>query len=166
MLANTDFYIYHWLGNLWQDNYYKWSVVWKLVLSTVLWNTHVEHATLIFRYAYLFEVDVWNRYCWVVWYFNGYYSAEGYGSEISILNWDMKLNFFGVFLFVFETPSKLFSILFTFLTILTLWFRYLQTYLQESCLYISSQLFFKTPHKTQKFPEKLKKNAFSTNLQI
>ena len=119
MLANTDFYIYHWLGNLWQDSYYKWSVVWKLVLSTVLWNTHVEHATLIFRYAYLFEVDVWNRYCWVVWYFNGYYSAEGYGSKISILNWDMKLNFFGgVFCLFLKHPRNCFPFYSPFLLVL------------------------------------------------
>ena len=28
-------------------------------------------------------------------------------------------------------------------------------------MYLSSQLFFETPHKTLKLPEKLKKNAFS-----
>ena len=38
--------------------------------------------------------------------------------------------------------------------ILTLWFRYLQTCIKESCMYLSSQLFFKTPHKALKIPTK------------
>ena len=32
-------------------------------------------------------------------------------------------------------------------------------------MYRSSQRFFKTPHKTLKFQEKPKKNAFSSDLQ-
>ena len=38
--------------------------------------------------------------------------------------------------------------------LLTLWFRYLKIYIKENCMYLSSQLFFKTPHITRKFQEK------------
>ena len=70
-------------------------------------------------------------------------------SKISSLTWVMKLNqliFFPSF-FVFETPLK--DFLYYSPIILTFWFRYLQTSIKESCLYLSSQLFFKTQHKTQ-----------------
>ena len=72
-------------------------------------------------------------------------------SKISSLNWVMKLNqliFFPSF-FVFETPLK--DFLYYSPIILTFWFRCLQTSIKESCLYLSSQLFFKTQHKTQTF---------------
>ena len=68
------------------------------------------------------------------------------GSKNSILNWVMKLSLFiEVFsFFVFKTTLKDFpfysSILFT------LWFRYLPTHIKESCIYLSSQLFLKTPN--------------------
>ena len=39
--------------------------------------------------------------------------------------------------------------------LLTLWFTYLKTRIKESCLYLSSQLFCKTPHKTLKFQQKI-----------
>ena len=59
--------------------------------------------------------------------------------------------------FVFETPLKDFPFYSPFLTH---WFRYLQTCITESCIYLSNQLYFKTPHETLKFQEKSKKNAF------
>ena len=34
------------------------------------------------------------------------------------------------------------------LILITVWFRYLQTHMNESCMYLSCQLFFKTPHET------------------
>ena len=48
-------------------------------------------------------------------HFSKHFSTSRNGSKISFLSLDMKLNFFGVFLFcfAFETPSKLFSILFS-----------------------------------------------------
>ena len=49
--------------------------------------------------------------------------------------------------------------------ILTLWFRYLQAFIKESCMYFSGQLFFKTSHEILKVQEKSKKNAFSSYLQ-
>ena len=66
-------------------------------------------------------VSQWFLYSWGLWYscpsiFQSTFLQAVNGSKISILNWDMKLNFFGFFLFVcfaFETPSKLFSILFS-----------------------------------------------------
>ena len=51
------------------------------------------------------------------------------------------------------------------LILLTLCFRCLQTRTKESCMYLSSQLFFKTLHKTLKFQQKSKKNTFSRDLQ-
>ena len=39
--------------------------------------------------------------------------------------------------------------------LLTVWVRYLQARKKESCMYLSCQLFFKTPHKTLKFQQKL-----------
>ena len=56
------------------------------------------------------------------------------------------------FFFVFETPLKDFPI--DSYIIITFWFRYLQTQIKESSMYLSSQLFFKTPHETLKFQEK------------
>ena len=75
------------------------------------------------------------------------------GSKNSILNWVMKLNLFMFFfLFVFKTPLKDFPCYPSI--ILTLQLRYLQKCKNESCMYVSSQLFFKTPHETLKFQEK------------
>ena len=115
-------------------------------------------------------VSQWFLFSWGLWYscpsiFQSTFLQAVNSSKTSILNWDMKLNFF-VFLFLFCFWNTLETVFHSILTILTLWFRYLQTRLQESCLYISSQLFFKIPHETLKFREKLKKNAFSTDLQI
>ena len=52
-----------------------------------------------------------------------------------------------------ETPLKDFP--FYLLILHTLRLRYLQTHINESYMYLSSQLFFETPHKTLKFQEKL-----------
>ena len=57
---------------------------------------------------------------------------------------------------VFETHLKDFP--FYSPIILTLWFRYLQTRTKKSCMYLSSQLFFKTSHETlnpKKNPRKM-----------
>ena len=64
------------------------------------------------------------------------------------------------FFFGFETPFK--DFLFYSLILLTLWFRYLQTRIMESCIYLSSQLFFETTLKTLKFQEKPRKIHFPT----
>ena len=77
------------------------------------------------------------------------------GSKNSILNWVMKLSLFMCFFFFFfETPLKGFP--FYSPIILALWFRYLQTHIKEVCMYLSSQLFLKTPHETLKSQEKSK----------
>ena len=60
--------------------------------------------------------------------------------------------------FVFEISLKDFP--FYSSIILSLWFRFLQTRLKESCMYLSSQLFFKTPHDTLKFQENPSKVHF------
>ena len=75
----------------------------------------------------------------------------------------MKLNLFMCFffLFCFWKTCERFFILFTYSSYF--WFRYLQTCIKESCMYLSSQL--KSPHKTLKFQEKSEKNAFYCNLQ-
>ena len=81
------------------------------------------------------------------------------GSKNSILNWVMKLSLFiEVFsFFVFKTTLKDFpfysSILFT------LWFRYLPSHIKESCIYLSSQLFLKTPN--YEIPRKVKEKCIS-----
>ena len=85
-------------------------------------------------------------------------------SKNSILNWFMKLSIylnisscvFFVF-FVFETPLK--DFLFYSPIIFTLWFRYLQTQIKESCMYLSHQLFFKTPYETLKIPRKIQEKC-------
>ena len=41
----------------------------------------------------------------------------------------------------------------------------LVTQMKESCMYLSGQLFFKTPNKTLKFQVKFKKNVLYSNLQ-
>ena len=84
-------------------------------------------------------------------------------SKNSILNLVMKLNlftfflslslFFFFFFFFFEKPLKYFCSIHLFF-LLFLCFRYLQKCIKESCVYLSSQLLFKTPHKTLKFKEK------------
>ena len=77
------------------------------------------------------------------------------GSKNSILNTVIKFNLFTClfFLFVFEKHSKDFP--FYSPTLLTLWLWYLQTHIKESCMYLSSQLFFKTSNKILKFQEHL-----------
>ena len=75
----------------------------------------------------------------------------------------MKLNLLMFFLcLVSETTLKDFP--FYSAILLTLWFRYLETCIKEICMYLSSQLFLKTPQKTLKFQEKSKENAFSSDL--
>ena len=56
-----------------------------------------------------------------------------------------------------------FSILFTY-SLTTLWYKYLQAQILESCMYLSDQLFFKVSHETWKLQEKAKKNAFTSKL--
>ena len=76
----------------------------------------------------------------------------------------MKLNHFMCvfFCFFFQNPLKDFPFHFI---LFTLRFRYLQTLIKESCVYISSQIFCKTLQKTLKFQEKSKKNTFSSSLE-
>ena len=105
---------------------------------------------------------LWNRTSYIVRHFFKHFLQLVNGSENSILNWvTMKLNLFVVvfFFFCFETPLKYFP--FYFHILLTLCFRYLETHIKESFMYVSSQLFFNTPHKTLRFQETSKKNAFS-----
>ena len=86
------------------------------------------------------------------------------GSKNSVLNCIMTLSpFMFFFFFLFETLLKDFPVYSPIL--LTLWFRYLQKSVKESFMYFSSQLFFKTPHKTLKSQGKSKKNAFFSILQ-
>ena len=77
--------------------------------------------------------------------------------------WNSMSSCFCFFSFLFLT-LKDFSF-YSSILLTTLWFRYLQTRIKESYMYRSSQRFFKTPHKTLKFREKPKKNAFSSDLQ-
>ena len=53
----------------------------------------------------------------------------------------LSLFMFFVFFFGFETPLKDFQ--FYSYILLTLRFRYLQTRIKESCIYLSGQIFFK-----------------------
>ena len=57
------------------------------------------------------------------------------------------------FSFLNETPLKDFS--FYSPILLTVWLKYL--HIKESFMYLFSQVFFKTPHKTIKSQEKFKK---------
>ena len=74
------------------------------------------------------------------------------GGKTFVLNWVMKLNLFMVF--ADFALGKIFRRFFSSI-LLTLCFRYLQTCLKESCMYLSNQPFFETPHKTLKFQEQL-----------
>ena len=74
------------------------------------------------------------------------------GCKNSILNLVIKLYFHVFFLFCFWNTLERFSILFTYssyflVSILT------NTH-KESCVYLSSQLFFDTPHKTLNLKKK------------
>ena len=69
-------------------------------------------------------------------------------SKNSILNWVIKLNLFMCFFFFFLKPWKIFH------SINLLFLLFSQVQIKESCMYLSSQRFFKTPHKTIKFQEK------------
>ena len=66
------------------------------------------------------------------------------------MNSVMKLNL--LFLF-FEKALKDFPFYYLFV-LLFLWFRYLQKWITESCMYHSSEDLFETQHKTLKFQEK------------
>ena len=75
----------------------------------------------------------------------------------------MKFNLFLVFFFFFsffflKNPLKFFHSIHLFFLIFGL-----DTY--KTRIYLSSQLFFKTPHETLKFHEKFTKNEFSSDLQ-
>ena len=72
------------------------------------------------------------------------------GSKNSILNWDMKLDLFMLFL---KKPSRIYYSIHLFF-LLFLWFRWLQKRKKESCMYLSSQLFLETSCKTLKLQEK------------
>ena len=64
------------------------------------------------------------------------------------------------FLFCYlKHPWKIFH------SIYLLFLLFLQAHIKEGCMYLSSQSFFKTPHKALKFQQKSKKNAFSSDLQ-
>ena len=62
------------------------------------------------------------------------------------------------FFFVFETPLNGFPFYSPVIPIL--WFRCLQACFKESCMYVSIQLFSKTPHETLKFQENPRKMYF------
>ena len=64
----------------------------------------------------------------------------------------MEFSFFMYVFFCFLNTLERFS--FHSSILLTLWFRYLQTRIKESCLYLSSQHLFKTPHETVNIQEK------------
>ena len=114
----------------------------KYAFSAKIW--FVKTSTRIAKYE-----------SWVV-KSNPAYVYVMYGNSISSC-------FFSVF--VFETPLKDWLPFYS-LILLTLWFRYSQTLIQESCMYLSSQCFLNSLHKTLKFQEKSKrKRAFSSNLQ-
>ena len=109
------------------------------------------------------------RCMWVVvslWEGQAFFQALFYNQQ-AVVKLNLELSYetqsLRVFFFVFETPMKDFR--FDSSIILTLWFRYLQTDIKESCIYLSSQLFFKTLHETLKFQEESKKNAFASDLQ-
>ena len=60
-----------------------------------------------------------------------------------------------ILLLFFFKPWKIFHSIHLFF-LLFLWFRYLQIHIKESCMYLSSQLFCKTRHKTLKIPRKIR----------
>ena len=74
-------------------------------------------------------------------------------SKSSIMNWVIKLNL--SIRFCFEKPLEDFP--FYSPIVFPLWFRYSQTCIKESCMYLPSQLFFKTLHRTLKSQENSKK---------
>ena len=57
------------------------------------------------------------------------------------------------FIFIFELSLKDFPF---YSPIILIILRYLQTRIKESCMYLSAQLFFKTPHET---PRKIQENC-------
>ena len=94
-----------------------------------------------------------------------------------------KLSHSGIFSITFLQPvngskNSIFSCFFSFLFLkhplkifhsIHLFFLLfgLDTYkhIKDGCMYLFSQIFFKTPNRTRKFQEKSKKNAFSNDLQ-
>ena len=96
---------------------------------------------------------------WVVvslWEGQAFFQALFYNQQ-AVVKLNLELSY--------ETQSLRVFFRFDSSIILTLWFRYLQTDIKESCIYLSSQLFFKTLHETLKFQEESKKNAFASDLQ-
>ena len=82
------------------------------------------------------------------------------GSKNSILNWVIKLNLFmSFFSFLFlKHPWKIFHSILLFTLLFGL--NTIERPIKESYMYLSSQLFFKTPHRTLKFQEESKKMHF------
>ena len=81
-------------------------------------------------------------------------------SKSSILNWVMKLNLlmcFCFFLFL-KHPWKIFHSILLFFLFFGL--NTIERHIKESYINLSSQLFFKTPHRTLKFQENPKKMHF------
>ena len=74
------------------------------------------------------------------------------GCKNSILNLVIKLYFHVFFLFCFWNTLERFSILFTYSSYFLVYI--LTNTHKESCVYLSSQLFFDTPHKTLNLKKK------------
>ena len=94
---------------------------------------------------------------------NPQFSADLVTFTKEILNG--KLHFLSSVFFSFLLFKHLWKIFHPIHLFFLIWFRYLQTRIKESFMYLSSQLFFKTPNQTLKFQEKTKKNVFSSDLQ-
>ena len=109
-----------------------------------------------FHWVYMISKYKINFFLYIVaGIFSSAFLQEVKSSYNSILNWVMKLHLFiCMCMYIFsETPLKDFP--FYLLILHTLRLRYLQAHINESYMYLSSQLFFETPHKTLKFQEKL-----------
>ena len=85
-------------------------------------------------------------------------------SKKSILNWIMRLISLCVF-FTLLFSKQPWTIFYSFHLFFLLFALDTYKHIKESYMYLSSQCFFKTPHKALNFQEKSKKQAFSSNLQ-
>ena len=130
------------LGASMLGNIFKWKKSWKSWkrIETYAWKLFVPLAPSFKEY----------RHYWAG-IFPSTFLQPVDGSKNSILNSVMNFNLF-MSIFFLKNPWKIFLYSPIFLT---LWRRYLQTRIKASCMYLCSQLFFKTPHKTIKFPKKL-----------
>ena len=134
------------MSGRWHKRLNRLIEFWNSVFLNFCFNSYWYLRLLLFRINPQ-SVVAYNN----VRFFQSTFQQPVNASKNSTLNWVIKYSFFMIFVlgkllrdFSFYSPI-----------FVSLWFRYLQTCMDNSCIYLSSQLFFQSTHKTLKIPRKI-----------